>query len=363
MEFKARVKDCQRLLRQRGKDVAVVSRGPNMRYFSGFEVEPSERLLLLLIPSGGDPVFVASELYSQEIQDSSIENAKFWEDDENPNELVREVFEDIGVQEVVVDDRMWSCFLLDLMDIAPEASFSKAEDIFTQLRITKSEHEIDRIREASDIADRVVEDVRDKEVVGMTEKELAGFIESKLEQYGGEGPSFDTVVAAGENGSRPHHQPGEKEIRPGEPVVLDFGTVVDGYPSDQTRILVFREEPDDRFKQVFEVVKRAQQEAVEAIEPGATAGEVDEAARSVIEEAGYGDQFTHRTGHGVGLDIHEHPEIKRDNERELESGMVFSVEPGIYLKDDFGVRIEDLVVVTEDGCERLNKTDRDYMVG
>jgi len=160
----------------------------------------------------------------------------------------------------------------------------------------------------------------------------------------------------------PHHTHGDREIRTGEPVVLDFGTRVDGYPSDQTRTLVFGDEPSERVREVHDLVCRAQQAGVEAVEPGVTAGAVDAAAREVIADAGYADQFVHRTGHGVGLAVHEAPYIVGDNDRELEPGMVFSVEPGVYLDGEFGVRIEDLVVVTEDGCERLNETERELSI-
>jgi len=143
-------------------------------------------------------------------------------------------------------------------------------------------------------------------------------------------------------------------------VVFDFGTRVDAYPSDQTRTVVLAGDPSSEFETVHDVVREAQQAAVDAVEPGVTADAVDAAAREVIEAAGYGEEFVHRTGHGVGLDVHEEPYIVAGNDRELEAGMVFSVEPGVYLEGEFGVRIEDLVAVTEDGCERLNHTDRGW---
>jgi Xaa-Pro aminopeptidase len=145
--------------------------------------------------------------------------------------------------------------------------------------------------------------------------------------------------------------------------VLDFGTRVDGYPSDTTRTVVFEGEPSDEFERVHDVVRAAQEAAVERVEPGVEARAVDAAAREVIEEAGYGEAFVHRTGHGVGLDVHEEPYIAADSDTVLEPGMVFSVEPGVYLDDAFGVRIEDLVVVTDDGCERLNTSSRDWRAG
>jgi Xaa-Pro aminopeptidase len=200
------------------------------------------------------------------------------------------------------------------------------------------------------------------EAVGMTEAELAGRIENELAAAGGEERSFEPIVGSGPNGAMPHHTHGDRTIESGDPVVLDFGTRVDGYPSDQTRTVVFDGEPSDKFKTVHDVVRRAQQAAVETVEPGVTAGAVDAAAREIIEDAGYGEQFIHRTGHGIGLDIHEEPLIVDGSDRLLEPQMVFSVEPGIYLPGEFGVRIEVLVVVTRNGCERLNTTSRDWRI-
>jgi Xaa-Pro aminopeptidase len=199
-----------------------------------------------------------------------------------------------------------------------------------------------------------------EEVIGMTETELADEIERRLASAGGEEVAFDTIAGSGPNGAKPHHRHEDREIRRGDPLVLDFGAYVDRYPGDQTRTVVLAGDPPEDYEAVHEVVREAQQAAVEAIEPGVPAEAVDRAAREVIEDAGYGEEFVHRTGHGVGLDVHESPYIVAGNETQLEPGMVFSVEPGIYLEGEFGVRIEDLVVVTEDGCERLNDSPRTW---
>ena len=182
-----------------------------------------------------------------------------------------------------------------------------------------------------------------------------------MEEYGGEEPSFETIVAAGENGAKPHHSPTDKVIEAGVPVVLDFGTRYKRYPSDQTRTMVFGdEEPSEKFKEVFEVVKEAQEKAVQVVEPGIESGKVDRTAREVIEDAGFGEEFIHCTGHGVGLEVHERPGVGKKSDDKLEPGMVFSVEPGIYIEGEFGVRIEDLLVVTEDGFRRLNESPRGF---
>lgn len=195
----------------------------------------------------------------------------------------------------------------------------------------------------------------------MTERDLAREIESRLIAQGGEGISFE-VVGSEPNGAQPHHRHGDRKIARGDPVVLDFGSLVDGYPGDQTRTVVFDGEPPDEFEAVHEIVREAQQAGVEAIEPGVEAQAGDRVAREVIEDAGYGDAFIHRTGHGVGLEVHEPPYIVAGNDRVLEPGMVCSVEPDVYLDGEFGVRIEDLMAVTDEGCEQLNDSPRTWQV-
>lgn len=360
---------CRRVEEARGKmgdidaGLMVVSPGPNMFYLSGVRAEPSERHFFLLVPSESDPVFVAPELARSEVEESGFD-ARFWKDSENPETVLSGVLDELGVARgrVLIDDRMWACFSSDIRGLT-HGDYGLASEVLRPMRMVKDDEELECIREASAIADRVMADVRNMDAVGMTEKELQQLIEAKMDEYGGEGPGFETIVAAGPNGSQPHHRGDDREIRAGEPVVLDFGCWKSGYPSDMTRTLVFGQEPSRKFKEVFETVESAQQKAVDAVEPGIRSDKIDRVSRGVIEDAGYGDKFTHRTGHGVGLEIHEHPKIPEIGEQvELRSNMVFSVEPGVYIEGEFGVRIEDLVVVTEDGCERLNMADRCWRV-
>jgi Xaa-Pro aminopeptidase len=363
--FERRCRDCQHALADAGADAAVLFPSPNCYYVSGFDEEPSERHLLLFVPREGDPVFVVPELYRDQVAEESwVEDVRSWADGEDPTHLVRSVLADRELTDgrLLVDDRMWARFTLGLQDVAPDAEFGLASEVFDDLRIRKDDAEIDALRRAGELADEVSEEVRalGAEAVGMTERELAAEIDDRLSAGGGEGTSFDTLVGSGPNGAKPHHRHGDREIRPGDPVVLDFGARVDGYPGDQTRTVVFDGEPSAAFLAAYETVREAQEAAVEAIEPGVPAEEIDAIARGIIEDAGFGEQFIHRTGHGVGLEVHEHPNIVAGNDTPLEPGMVFSVEPGVYVPGEFGVRIEDLVVVTEDGCERLNDSPRTW---
>ena len=196
---------------------------------------------------------------------------------------------------------------------------------------------------------------------GMTEKQAAWLLESAMREGGAEAMSFDPIVAAGENGAKPHAIPTDRTLRHGDLVVMDFGCKFEGYCSDMTRTVFFKSATDEQ-KRVYDVCRRANEAGRAAVRPGLPMCEFDRAARKVIEDAGYGKYFIHRTGHGIGLEVHEHPDNSSTSQIIARPGMCFSVEPGIYLPGNFGVRVEDLVVVTEDGCETLNQMDREFKI-
>ncbi|RDI70871.1 aminopeptidase P family protein [Halopelagius longus] len=364
--FERRTRDAQAALSDGDADVLVCFPSRNLFYLSGFAEDPGERHLLFFLPAEGDPTFLVPELYGKQVRaESWVEDVRTWADDDDPRAAVESVVSDLDLPpapRVLVDDTMWARFTHDLRAVLPEATFGLASDVLSDLRVRKDEAELDALRRAAAAADEAMASVREmgSDAVGLTESELAREIERLLAEAGGEGVSFETIVGSGPNGAMPHHAHGDREIRAGDPVVLDFGTRVGEYPSDQTRTVVFDGDPSETFAEVHAVVEEALAAGIEAVEPGVAAESVDRAAREVIEAAGYGDRFVHRTGHGVGLDVHEEPYIVEGNGRELEPGMVFSVEPGVYLPEEFGVRIEELVVVTEEGCERLNRTDRGW---
>jgi Xaa-Pro aminopeptidase len=365
--FEDRTRRCQRRLGDVHADAAVLFPSPNFFYVTGFHEDPSERHFLCFVPSAetGDPTLVAPKMYGEQLREGTwIDDVRTWDDDEDPLALVDTVVSDLGLEEghLLLDDTMWATFSLDLRELLPDATFDLASEVFEELRLRKDDAELEALRRAGRLADDVSEAVRamGKDAIGTTEAELAREIERRLADRGGDEPSFETIVGSGPNGAMPHHTHGDREIRPGDPVVLDFGAFVDGYPGDQTRTVVFDGDPPEGYETVHETVLEAQQAAIDAVDPGVTAEAVDRAARDVIEAAGYGDAFIHRTGHGVGLEVHEPPFVVAGNDRELEPGMVFSVEPGIYLEEEFGVRIEDLVAVTEDGAERLNDSPRTW---
>jgi len=363
--FEERTRDCQHRLQAAGADAAVLFPSPNFLYVTGFHETPSERHFLCVLPAEGDPTVIAPSMYGEQLREGTwIGDVRTWDDDADPLELVEAVAAETELAggRLLLDDTMWATFSMDLRETLPDATFDLAGEVFEDLRIRKDEAELDALRRAGALADDVSESIRSmgEEAIGLSEAELAREIERRLADAGGDDPSFETIVGSGPNGAMPHHTHGDREIKAGDPVVLDFGAFVDHYPGDQTRTVVFDGDPPEGYETVHETVLDAMNAAIDAVEPGVTAESIDRAARAVIEDAGYGDAFIHRTGHGVGLEVHEPPFIVAGNDRELEPGMVFSVEPGIYLEGEFGVRIEDLVVVTEDGAERLNDSPRTW---
>jgi Xaa-Pro aminopeptidase len=349
----------------------VLSPGSNLRYLTGVDQSPSERLFVCLVPPAGDPTVVVPELERETVREATwVSDIRTWRDGDDPTAVLDDAFAAAGFTEaagrVLLDGTMAARFVLDVQRLlGRDREYGLADDVVGPIRARKDEAELDALRRSATVADEVMTSlVGDAAAfVGESEATVAREVERRLADAGGEGVSFDPIVGAGPNGAKPHHRHSSRPIESGDPVVLDFGTRVDGYPSDTTRTVVFEGEPSDEFERVHDVVRAAQEAAVERVEPGVEARAVDAAAREVIEEAGYGEAFVHRTGHGVGLDVHEEPYIAADSDTVLEPGMVFSVEPGVYLDDAFGVRIEDLVVVTDDGCERLNTSSRDWRAG
>ena len=228
------------------------------------------------------------------------------------------------------------------------------------LRAVKDADEIERLAAAGEAADAALQDIISVRFEGRPETEVAADLAAFLRKHGHSQVDF-TVVGSGPNGANPHHEAGERRIEAGDMVVLDFGGLKDGYGSDTTRT-VHVGEPTDEEREVHEIVRRAQQAGFEAVRPGVACQEIDRAARKVIADAGYGERFIHRVGHGIGVTTHEPPYMVEGEERPIEPGMCFSIEPGIYLTDRFGVRIEDIVVATEDGGRRLNNTSHELYI-
>lgn len=353
-----RVERVREQMRERGLDLLLLSLGADLPYLTGYQAMPLERLTMLVIPGEGQAVLVVPQLEALRVTPQpDVFDIRPWSETEDPVAVVADLA--VSARRAAVGDQTWSVFLLGLQEKMPDVRFEPATPITRELRMRKDQTEVEFLRRAAQAADRVVERLRQQSFRGQSERQLARRIDQMTVEEGQELPV--TIVASGPNGASPHHEPGDRVIVEGDGVVVDFGGRVAGYHSDTTRTF-FVGEPDPQFAEAYRVLAGAQRAAVEAIGPGVTAQSVDRAARAVIEEAGYGEYFVHRTGHGIGLEGHEHPYIVEGNDLPLEPGMTFSVEPGIYLPGRFGMRIEDIVVVSEDGVETLNRSDRSLAI-
>lgn len=337
---------------RRGVEALVVTVGSDLPYLVGYKAIENERITALVVPAGGEPVLVIPVLEAARVE-SAVER-RTWEETEDPLSIIASLVGDAST--VAVGNQTWATFLLGLQQRLPATRFEPAEPIMSELRMVKDAGEVAALRAAGAATDSVVGRLAATKFSGRTERELSRLIDEMMLDSGHELAGF-AIVASGPNGASPHHEPTDRTIEPGDAVVVDFGGWLDGYGSDTTRMFLVGDAPDG-FVEAFEVLADAQRAAVEAVKPGVTAESIDAAARTVIDDGGYGELFIHRTGHGIGLDTHERPYLVEGNTIDLVPGMTFSVEPGIYVPDRWGMRIEDIVAVTDDGVERLNQSDR-----
>jgi D-alanyl-D-alanine dipeptidase len=356
-DYRGRIAAVQRLMVGEGIDRVLLSLGADLPYLTGYQAMALERLTMLVVGVAGDPVLVVPELEAPRVAPGPFQ-VRAWAETEDPLALVADLCS--GARTAAIGDQTWSVFLLGLEERLPGTRFRSATFLTRALRIRKEPEEIDRLRIAGAGLDRVVARLREVRFSGRTERQVARLVtEMTLEEDHDQ--SLFWIVASGPNSASPHHEPGERVIEHGDLVVVDFGGKHRGYSSDSTRTFSVGE-PTAEQKEVHAAVHAAQQAATAAVRAGVSAEEIDIVARRIITEAGYGEYFIHRTGHGIGLEGHEHPYLVEGNEEVLEAGMCFSVEPGIYLPGRFGVRIEDIVTVTANGVEVLNNSDRSLMV-
>jgi D-alanyl-D-alanine dipeptidase len=337
-----------------GLDGLLVTPGPDLKYLTGYSpLSAAERLMVLVVRSGADPVFVLPDF---EVSPAGLERLE-WSDGEEPYRAAAGLL-DGG--RYAISDATWALHALRLQHAAPEASLVPVSDALPLLRAVKDADELALMAAAGAAVDAAFEAIVRMPFTGRTERDVAADLDRLLREHGHESVDF-TIVGSGPNGADPHHDASDRVIGEGEFVVLDFGGFVDGYASDTTRT-VHVGEPSDEERRVYDVVNAAQEAAVRAVRPGVACEVVDGAARTAIEGAGYGQYFTHRTGHGIGTETHEPPYIVAGSTIALQPGMTFSVEPGVYLPERFGVRIEDIVAVTDDGVRRLNTSTHELQI-
>jgi Xaa-Pro dipeptidase len=338
-------------------ECALLTPGSNFFYLTEMDfVSVHERLFALLVTKGDKPVIVAPQLYESELEGWAGE-LYLWKDGEDPVRIVRETLKQRNVSALLVEESAPAGMILPF---AGAYSLEPLGKRVKELRERKDREEIEKIKRACAIVDRVFEELLGTSFEGKRESDIAKLIDDRISELGGR-PSFETIVASGANGAEPHHTISEKRIERGDLVVMDYGARLDGYCSDITRTVAVKEKKS-RAAEVYEIVREAQRSAFESVSKGATAESIDMAARDIITMEGYGDNFTHRTGHGLGIDVHEEPYITQGNKEHLEEGMVFTIEPGIYLKGSLGVRIEDDVALIGGKGERLTNADRGLIV-
>lgn len=342
-----------------GVDLAVLGPGPHMHWVLGWHPHPDERLTLLVV--GGDEArFVVPAVNATQAGANAGTPLDRWDDADGPGAALDAALAHFGkVGSVAIDEGMRAEFALEVMDRLPGAARSYAASTVGALRMRKDEAEIAAIRASARIADTAMRAGFAALRPGMTETQAAAFIRRAFEEAGAT-VAF-SLVAGGPNGAHPHHTTGDRMLEVGDAVVMDIGATHGGFPSDMTRMAAIGQVPDG-YAEVHAVVEAAVVAAMAAARPGALAREVDRAARDVIAAAGYGEYFVHRTGHGLGLEVHEPPYLTSTSDTVLEEGMVFSIEPGIYLPGRFGIRLEEIVVLRDGGPEILSGLPRElYM--
>jgi Xaa-Pro aminopeptidase len=345
----------------RDLDALVVSPSPDLAYLTGYDPIPLERPTLLVLRPGSEPTLLVPELERPLAAASPVgEHLELvaWRDGADPYEVAARLLD--GARRVAVADRLWASHLIGLERALPDVGFSPASPVLGRLRSVKDPFELDALRRAARAADETFRQILTMSFQGRSEESVAHDIADLLVANGHTRAEF-TIVASGPHAASPHHEPGGRTILPHDAVVMDFGGELGGYFSDTTRTVVVGTAPEG-FEQAYAAVQEAQRATVDVVRPGIEAQEIDRTARTIIEAAGFGDRFIHRTGHGIGLELHEPPYMVEGDRTLLETGMTFSVEPGVYLEGRFGIRIEDIVAVTADGVERLNRSSRDLKV-
>ncbi|MCX4697085.1 aminopeptidase P family protein [Streptomyces sp. NBC_01373] len=361
-DYRARMERAARAAAETGLAGLLVAPGPDLVWLTGYTpTATTERLTLLVLAPGQDPVLVVPTLEAPDAAKAPGASAltlRDWTDGKDPYAATAALLDASG--SFGVSDNAWAMHLLGLQKALPGTSYASLTEALPMLRAVKDAAELKLLAAAGAAADATFEDIRNVPFAGRRESEIAADLDRLLREHGHAQVDF-TIVASGPNGANPHHEAGDRVVERGDMVVLDFGGLKDGYGSDTSRT-VHVGEPSDEERRVHDLVRAAQEAGFRAVRPGVACQEVDRAARAVIADAGYGEYFIHRTGHGIGVTTHEPPYMIEGEEQPLVPGMCFSVEPGIYLPGRFGVRIEDIVTVTEDGGRRLNDTTREMVI-
>jgi len=361
-DFRARMTRAAQQAAAEGLDGLLVTPGPDLQWLTGYlPIAITERLTLLVLRSDSDPQLLVPRLERPDAEAAAgaeVVTISDWRDGDDPYLAAARLLAPGG--RYAVSDSAWAMHLLGLQRELGGARFFSVTERLPMLRAVKDENELARMAAAGAAADAAYGEIVKVPFAGREETDVAADLARLLREFGHEQVDF-TVVGSGPNGANPHHEAGDRTILSGDMVVLDFGGLMHGYGSDTSRTVCVGD-PTAQMREVHDIVRLAQQAAFEAVRPGVACQEIDRTARRMITDAGYGEQFIHRTGHGIGMTTHEPPYMVEGEERLTVPGMCFSIEPGIYLPGSFGVRIEDIVTVTADGGRRFNNTDRRLVI-
>jgi len=363
--YRERLDRARARMQEIGVDVMLLSTGPDLPYLTGYEAMPLERLTMLVVPADpdADAVLVIPTLEAPRVVERPEAFELFsWDETDDPIEIVAGLVAGIApnASSAAIGDHTWARFVLDLQRAMPDVELRRATDVTGPLRVVKDAAEIAALRAAASVVDHVARAMRERPFAGRTELDVHRELVERMLEGGHERANF-AIVAAAANAASPHHDPGSRVIERGDVVLCDFGGTMHGYCSDITRMYVVGD-VDPEVRDVYDVLVAAQEAGVQAATVGTSCEAVDAAARAVIDDAGFGEYFVHRTGHGIGTEAHEDPYVVAGNHTPLVPGHAFSVEPGIYLPGRFGLRLEDIVVATETGPERLNHAARDLAI-
>lgn len=354
---KSRINKVLCCMEKEGLKQMIVSSPAAIFYLTGKWIEPGERMLTLYINAKGDKKLIINKLFPTEPQSGL--DLLWYSDIEDPIELLSTI---IDKNDVLAVDKTWPAhFLIKLMDKKAARGFVNGSPIIDRVRMIKDAEEIELMRKASLINDKVMGEIFKEISKDNSEKKMCSLLGEFYEKEGAQGFSFEPIVAYGANGADPHHSNDNSLPKKGDSITIDTGCRNKFYCSDMTRTF-FYGEPSEESKKVYEIVREANLRGIEKVKAGVRFCDIDKAARDYIESFGYGEYFTHRTGHSIGIETHDFGDVSSINKEEVKPGMIFSIEPGIYLPGKVGVRIEDLVVVTEDGCEVLNHYTKDLIV-
>jgi Xaa-Pro aminopeptidase len=361
VDLVARTERARRVMTDLGIDVLMLSVGADLPYLTGYEAMPLERLTMLVLPRDGAATLVVPRLEAPRVvEHPDVFALRPWSETEDPISIVAGLTGSAAA--AAIGDRTWATFLIGLQHQLPSTRFRRASEVTMPLRIVKDASEVGALAAAAAAADRVAAQLQSGQIalVGRTEADVSVDISRRLIDEGHDKVNF-AIVAAGENAASPHHHASDRVIRAGEVVLCDFGGTMAGYCSDITRCVSLGAPPTE-VAEAYSVLFDAQARGVQSATIGTACQAVDAAARDVIADAGYGDLFIHRTGHGIGMEEHEDPYIVSGNDLALAPGHAFSIEPGIYAAGRWGMRLEDIVVATESGPQALNTADHHLVV-